>query len=69
MTPRLREFCDRNSDWLTMVKPPAYASDLNLVEGVWAHLKKSLANLAPRAIEDLTPLEEPLTRHPTPRLR
>ena len=52
-----------------MVKPPAYASDLNLVEGVWAHLKKSLANLAPRAIEDLTPLEEPLTRHPTPRMR
>ncbi|MGW2643022.1 IS630 family transposase, partial [Streptomyces sp. NPDC001348] len=24
--------------------------------GVWAHLKKPLANLAPRSIEDLTPL-------------
>lgn len=52
----LREFCDRNSDWLTIVKLPPYAPDLNPVEGVWAHLKKSLANLAPRAIEDLTPL-------------
>ncbi|MFG2514353.1 transposase [Streptomyces sp. NPDC048584] len=52
----LREFCDRNSDWLTIVKLPPYAPDLNPVEGVWAHVKKSLANLAPRAIEDLTPL-------------
>ncbi|MEU8437098.1 transposase [Streptomyces sp. NPDC029216] len=52
----LREFCDRNSDWLAIVKLPPYAPDLNPVEGVWAHLKKSLANLAPRTIDDLTPL-------------
>nr|WP_307790618.1 transposase [Streptomyces actuosus] len=52
----LREFCNRNSDWLTIVKLPPYAPDLNPVEGVWAHLKKSLANLAPRTIDDLTPL-------------
>ncbi|WP_226962791.1 IS630 family transposase [Streptomyces sp. C8S0] len=52
----LREFCGRNSDWLTIVKLPPYAPDLNPVEGVWAHLKKSLANLAPRTIDDLTPL-------------
>ncbi|WP_443735435.1 IS630 family transposase [Streptomyces flavotricini] len=52
----LREFCDRNSDWLTIIKLPPYAPDLNPVEGVWAHLKKSLANLAPRTIDDLTPL-------------
>ncbi len=52
----LREFCDRNSDWLTIVKLPPYAPDLNPVEGVWAHLKKSLANLAPRTIHDPTPL-------------
>ncbi|MEV7394463.1 transposase [Streptomyces sp. NPDC091215] len=52
----LREFCDRNRDWLTIVKLPPYASDLNPVEGVWAHLKKSPANLAPHKIEDLTPL-------------
>lgn len=52
----LRDFCDRNSDWLTIIKLPPYAPDLNPVEGVWAHLKKSLANLAPRTSEDLTPL-------------
>ncbi|MEU3051506.1 transposase [Streptomyces sp. NPDC006984] len=52
----LREFCDRNSDWLTIIKLPPNAPDLNPVEGVWAHLKKSLANLAPRTIDDLTPL-------------
>ncbi|WP_159045941.1 transposase [Streptomyces sp. WM6372] len=52
----LREFCDRNSDWLTIVKLPPYAPDLNPVDGVWAHLKTSLANLAPRTIDDLTPL-------------
>ncbi|WP_369227989.1 IS630 family transposase [Streptomyces sp. R39] len=52
----LREFCDRNSDWLTIVKLPPYAPDLNPVEGVWAHLKKSLVNLAPHKVEDLTPL-------------
>ncbi|MEU9450645.1 transposase [Streptomyces sp. NPDC048277] len=45
----LREFCERNSDWLTIVKLPPHAPDLNPVEGVWAHAKKSLANLAPRA--------------------
>ncbi|WP_121893497.1 transposase [Streptomyces shenzhenensis] len=43
----LREFCDRNSDWLTIVKLPPHAPDLNPAEGVRAHLKKSLANLAP----------------------
>ncbi|WP_308346937.1 transposase [Streptomyces sp. ISL-66] len=36
----LRKFCDRNSDWLTIVRLPPYAPDLNPVEGVWAHLKK-----------------------------
>nr|WP_240529928.1 transposase [Streptomyces mangrovisoli] len=28
----LREFCERNSDWLTIVKLPPYAPDLNPVE-------------------------------------
>ncbi|MFD7263374.1 IS630 family transposase [Streptomyces sp. NPDC059874] len=52
----LRRFLERNSDWLTIVRLPPYAPDLNPVEGVWAHLKKSLANLAPRSIADLAPL-------------
>ncbi|WP_407700393.1 transposase [Streptomyces beihaiensis] len=43
----LREFCDHNSDWLTMVKLPPCAPGLNPVEGMWAHLKKSPPSLAP----------------------
>jgi putative transposase len=59
----LRKFCDRNSDWLTIVRLPPYAPDINPVEGVWAHLKKSLANLAPRSVEDLAPLVKNRLRH------
>lgn len=59
----LREFCDRNADWLTVHRLPPYAPELNPVEGVWAHLKKSLANLAPRSIEDLAPLVKARLRH------
>ncbi|MBT2402569.1 MULTISPECIES: transposase [unclassified Streptomyces] len=32
----LRKFCDRNSDWLTIVRLPPYTPDLNAVEGIWA---------------------------------
>ncbi|MCP3820576.1 transposase [Streptomyces sp. A3M-1-3] len=59
----LRKFCDPNSDWLTIVRLPPYAPDLNPVEGVWAHLKKSLASLAPSSIEDLIPLVKNRLRH------
>jgi DDE superfamily endonuclease len=43
-------------DWLTVYQLPAYASELNPVESVWAHLKRSLANLAKRDITQLTAL-------------
>ncbi|KJK58500.1 endonuclease DDE [Saccharothrix sp. ST-888] len=39
--------------WLTVFRLPAYAPDLNPAEGVWAHLKKSLANLAPHSTDQL----------------
>ena len=32
--------------WLTVFQLPAYAPELNPVEPVWSHLKRSLANLA-----------------------
>jgi len=35
---------------------PPYASELNPVESVWSHLKRSLANLAKRDITQLTAL-------------
>jgi hypothetical protein len=33
-------------EWLTVFLLPAYSPDLNPVEWVWAHIKRSLANLA-----------------------
>jgi transposase len=43
-------------DWLTVFRLPAYASEFNPVESVWAHLKRSLANLAKRTVSELTAL-------------
>jgi hypothetical protein len=43
-------------DWLTVFRLPPYAHELNPVELVWSHLKRSLANLAKRDIAQLTVL-------------
>jgi hypothetical protein len=42
--------------WLTVCQLPAYAPELNTVELVWSHLKRSLANLAKRSLAQLTAL-------------
>ena len=42
--------------WLTVFQLPAYASELNPVEPVWSHLKRSLANLVKQDIGQLTAL-------------
>ena len=43
-------------DWLTVFHLPPYAHELNPVELVWSHLKRSLANLAKRNLAQLTAL-------------
>jgi putative transposase len=43
-------------DWLTVFQLPPYAHELNPVELVWSHLKRSLANLAKRNLGQLTAL-------------
>ncbi|WP_455578050.1 transposase [Actinomadura luteofluorescens] len=43
-------------DWLTVFYLPPYAPELNPVEGVWAHLKRSLANLVKHTIDQLITL-------------
>ncbi|MEV6028348.1 transposase [Streptomyces sp. NPDC052036] len=43
-------------EWLTVVLLPGYAPDLNPVEGLWAHIKRSLANLAARTLSSLETL-------------
>ena len=42
--------------WLTVCQLPAYAPELNPVEAVWSHLKRSLANLAKHNIAQLAAL-------------
>ncbi len=42
--------------WLTVFLLPAYSPDLNPVERVWAHIKRSLANLAVVALDRLEAL-------------
>ena len=42
--------------WLTACQLPAYAPELNPVEAVWSHLKRSLANLAKRNLGQLAAL-------------
>ena len=43
-------------DWLTICQLPPYAHELNPVEPVWSHLKRSLASLAKRDLPELTTL-------------
>ena len=42
--------------WLTVFRLPPYAHELNPVESVWSHLKRSLANLTKHTIAELTAL-------------
>ena len=42
--------------WLRVFRLPPYAHELNPVERVWAHLKRSLANLTKHSIAELTVL-------------
>ncbi|OLE24162.1 MAG: transposase [Actinobacteria bacterium 13_1_20CM_3_71_11] len=50
----MRKFLDASRQWLTVVRLPAYAPDLNPVEGVWAHMKHGLGNLAACGLDQLT---------------
>jgi len=41
----MRTLLQAHRDWLTVVQMPAYAPDLNPVEGAWSTMKSSLGNL------------------------
>jgi hypothetical protein len=49
----MRTFTDAHRDWLTVVRLPAYAPDLNPAEGAWANMKNGLGNLAARNVDEL----------------
>jgi putative transposase len=42
--------------WLRVYQLPAYAPELNPTEGVWSHLKTSLANLTKHTIDQVAVL-------------
>jgi transposase len=42
----MRALLQPHQDWLTVVRLPACAPDLNPVEGAWPNMKSSLGNLA-----------------------
>ncbi len=50
----MRAFIEAHPDWLTEARLPAYAPDLNAVEGAWANMKNGLGNLAAADIDQLT---------------
>jgi transposase len=58
----MRAFCDAHTDWLTVIRLPAYAPDLNPVESVWAHLKTSLGNLSTATLGQATAIRTRLKR-------
>jgi transposase len=47
LSRKMRAFTAGHPDWLTVIQLPAYAPDLNPVEGAWSVMKNSLGNLAP----------------------
>jgi transposase len=49
----MRKFTSANASWLTVVHLPAYAPELNPVEGAWSAMKASLGNLAPCSLDQL----------------
>jgi DDE superfamily endonuclease len=53
ISQRMRAWIDARADWLTVERLPAYAPELNAVEGAWAHMKNSLGNLAVRDVSQL----------------
>ncbi len=52
--------------WLTVFQLPAYAPELDPVEPVWSHLKRSLANLVKHDIGQLTASEDQVAADAVP---
>ena len=49
----MHAFTTAHPDWLTVIRLPAYAPELNPAEGVWANMKNGLGNLAASTLDQL----------------
>lgn len=56
VSARMRQWIAAHADWLLVYRLPAYAPDLNPVEGIWSSLRAALLNFAVRGIDELTVL-------------
>jgi transposase len=54
LSRRMRAFTSSHPDWLTVIQLPAYAPDLNPVEGAWSVMKNGLGNLSAGTTDQLT---------------
>jgi DDE superfamily endonuclease len=50
---KMRAFTEAREDWLTVVRLPAYAPDLNAVEGAWSAMKSGLGNHTAATLDQL----------------
>jgi DDE superfamily endonuclease len=50
---KMRAFTEAREDWLTVVRLPGYAPDLNAVEGAWSAMKSSLGNHTAHNLDEL----------------
>lgn len=53
ISAEMRKFIAAHIEWLTVVRMPAYAPELNPVEGVWANMKNGLGNLLAGGVDQL----------------
>jgi transposase len=49
----MRPYIEAHRSWLTVVRLPAYAPDLNPAEGAWANMKNGLGNLTAADVDQL----------------
>ena len=50
---KMRAFTDARGGWLTVIRLPGYAPDLNAVEGAWSVMKSGLGNHAAATLDQL----------------
>ena len=50
---KMRAFTDARENWLTVVQLPAYAPDLNAIEGAWSAMKSGLGNHTAPTLDQL----------------
>jgi len=50
---KMRAFTDAREDWLTVVRLPGYAPDLNAVESAWSVMKSGLGKHAAATLDQL----------------